>query len=97
VKDIDRRVGKLEAKAPPPPDPEQERKARVIDDWLLGVTGKRFADMTCDELDRLEVLFRGDEITGDDASDLVLGCLDENQVVVDLEQRRQQLDRWPGR
>ena len=34
---------------------------------------------------------------GDDVVELVLGCMDENQVVIELEQRRQQLDQGPWR
>jgi hypothetical protein len=95
VKDLDRRTRALEAKAPKAPDPDEERKARVIDDWFLAVTGKRIADMSCAELGRIEELFDGDEPMGDDASDLVLACMDGNQVVVDLDRPRQQLDRGP--
>jgi hypothetical protein len=94
---FDGRMDKLERRAGPAPDPDQERKARVVDDWLELVTGKAIDAMSGAELSRLEQMFRGDDPIGDDASDLVLACMDSEQHVVDLEQRRQQLDRWPFR
>ena len=99
MKDFDKRLGRVEGELgiKRKRDPDQERKARVIDDWLEVVTGRRITEMSCAELARLERLFRGDELRGDDASDLVLACMDEDQIVVDLEQRRQQLDQWPNR
>ena len=94
---FDDRMAKLERKAPPPPDPDLRRKLKILDDWLKLVTGERIAQMTCSELTRLEILSGSDTIMGDDASDLVRGCLDSEQRVIDLEQRRQMLDRWPNR
>jgi hypothetical protein len=88
-----RRVAKLERRRPRRLSDSEARKMRVIDDWITAVTGKRITEMSDAELERLEQLFRGDQLMGDDASELVLACMDENQVVVDLERRRQQLDR----
>ena len=60
--------------------------------------GQAVTEMSCDELDRLEELFRARRRRRSPARDmdeLVRACMDENHVVIDLERRRQQMDRGP--
>ena len=72
----------------------------MLDDWLKLVTGKRIAEMSCTEVALLEQLFRSyansGEPMGDDAADLVRGCMDEHQRVIDLDRVRRRLDQGPG-
>jgi hypothetical protein len=101
-READRRLYLLEGKAGLRRNPALDaRQAKALDGWLVAVTGKRVDELSNDELRRLEQLFRdhadSGEPMGDDAADLVLGCMDENQTVIDLDQRRQQLDQPPWR
>ena len=99
--EMERRLHALEGAAGRRNPALDARHAKALDDWLKAVTGKIVDEMSAGELERLERLFRASADSGaemgDDASDLVLSCMDENQVVVDLEQRRQQLTEWPFR
>ena len=79
------------------PFPDQERKARLVLDWIASAAGKPLAEMTPGELDRLEALLSAGESMGDDAAEQVLACMDQNQTVIDLARRRALLDRGPFR
>jgi hypothetical protein len=77
--DLERRLAALEARLPAPASP-RDAALRRADAWLVSVSGRRIADLSPEELTRMEAMFRAWPDGLEVPAAAILGVLDSVNI-----------------